>query len=500
MHTMKRLTTLILTASLSSAFAQGGTVTIATASDAPTLDPNLTFSGNAFGVTNQIYDSLLYRDDDGIKPRLATSWKRLTPTTWRFELRKNVKFHDGTPFNAAAVKFSFERLIDPASKAPGAYVLNVIKTIKVIDNDTIEITTSEPFAPLLAHLTHPVTAIVSPTSARKFGKDFGRNPVGTGPFEFDRWNTGNQIQLSANPTYWGGKVNIDKLVFRVIPDAATQIVELRTGRVDLITSVPPESYNDLDSNPKLAVYKKLGWGSTFLGFNTRSGITKNVKVRQAIAQAIDRDSIVKILRQGLAMKATAPVPPTVYGAGKNIDPYPYNLDGARTLLRQAGVKAGTKISLVTYESAENRQLAQAIQYSLSQLGLNASVQILDYSAYTAAIQKPDHAELFISGWGTVTLDADYALYALFNSREIPANNNSQYRNVKVDKLLLDARRSNSQADRLKLYQSAQEQIHQDLPLLALYYPLSTYAKSTRLQGEVWRYSWINLDLSGATVK
>ncbi|UQN09330.1 ABC transporter substrate-binding protein [Deinococcus sp. QL22] len=500
MQTLKTLTLWLLTASLATASAQSGTVTIATASDAPTLDPNLTFSGNAFGITNQIYDSLLYRDDDGIKTRLATSWKRVTPTTWRLELRKNVKFHDGTPFNAAAVKFSFERLIDPASKAPGAYVLNIIKTIRIIDADTIEITTSEPFAPLLAHLTHPVTAIVSPTSARKFGKDFGRNPVGTGPFEFDRWNTGNQIQLNVNKTYWGGKVNIDKLVFRVIPDVATQIVELRTGRVDLITSVPPENLNDLENNPKLAVYKKLGWGSTFLGFNTRNGITKNVKVRQAIAQAIDRDSIVKILRQGLAVKATAPVPPTVYGAGKDLNPRPYNVEGARKLLREAGVKDGTKISLVTYESAENRQLAEAIQFSLSQIGLTASVQILDYSAYTTAIQKPNHAELFISGWGTVTLDADYALYALFHSREIPVNNNALYRNVKVDKLLLDARRSNNQADRLKLYQSAQEQIDQDLPLLALYYPLSSYAKSTRLQGEVWRYSWINLDLSNATLK
>ncbi|GGO32063.1 glutathione ABC transporter substrate-binding protein [Deinococcus humi] len=500
---MKRLTLALacFTFPVSLAGAQSGTVTIATTNDAPTLDPNMTFSGLAFGITNHIYDSLLAREEDGsIKPRLATSWKRINATTWRFELRKNVKFQDGTPFNAAAVKFSVERLIAPESKAPGGYVLNMIKTIKVIDDDTIEFVTADPFAPLLAHLTHPVTAIVSPGAVKAGGKDFARNPVGTGPFKFSKWNTGNQIELVANPNYWGGKVGIQKLVFRIIPDVSTQVVELKTGRVDLITTVPPESYKELDADKNLSVFKKLGWGTTYLGFNTQSGITKNARVRQAISQAIDRDMIVNVLRQGLAVKATAPIPPTVYGAGKNLPGVSYNLNAAKALLAQAGVKPGTKITLATYENAENRQLAEAIQFSLQQLGFNAAVQITDYGTYSTNMQKPNHAELFISGWGTVTLDADYALYALFSSKEIPVNNWSFYKNVKVDKLLLDARRSSDQPKRLALYQDAQEQIHKDMPWLTLYYPLTAYAKTNRLQGEDWRYSWINLDLSKATVK
>ncbi len=497
----KRLWALAFTTALSLASAQSGTLTIATSADAPTLDPNLTFSGFAFGITNHIYDSLLTREADGsIKPRLATSWKRISPTTWHFELRRNVKFHDGTPFNAQAVKFSVERLIDPDSKAAGAYVLSMIKSIKVIDNDTIEFTTADPFAPLLAHLTHPVTAIVSPTAAKARGKDFGRSPVGTGPFKFTRWNSGNQIELEDNASYWGGKVKIQKLVFRIIPDISTQVVELKTGRVDLITTVPPENYKELDANQNLTVFKKLGWGSTYLGFNMQSGITKNLKVRQAIAQAIDRDSIVNVLRQGLAVKATAPIPPTVYGAAKNLPAIPYNLANAKALLKQAGIKPGTKITLATYEGAETRQLAEAIQFSLQQLGLNTSVQITDYGTYNASMKKPDHAELFIGGWGTVTLDADYALYALLSSKEIPANNWSFYRNVKVDKLLLDARRSADQTKRLALYQDAQQQIQKDLPLHTLYYGLTAYAKTNRLQGEDWRYSWINLDLSQASLK
>lgn len=491
----------VLTSSVLTAAAQGSTLTIATSGDAPTLDPNLTFSGLAFGITNHIYDSLLTREDDGsIKSRLATSWKRVNPTTWRFELRRNVKFQDGTPFNAQAVKYSVERLINPENKAAGAYVLSMIKTVRVIDDDTVEFVTADPFAPLLAHLTHPVTAIVSPTAARASGKDFGRQPVGTGPFKFSRWNAGNQIELAANPGYWGGKVSIPRLVFRIIPDVGTQVVELRTGRVDLITAVPPENYKDLDANKDLTVFKKLGWGSTYLGFNTQSGVTKNVRVRQAISQAVDRDAIVSVLRQGLAVKANAPIPPTVYGAGKNLPGVSYDLAAARKLLQQAGVKPGTRVTLATYEGAETRQLAEAVQFSLQQLGLNAAVQITDYGTYTANMKKPNHAELFIGSWGTVTLDADYALYALFSSKEIPTNNWAFYKNVKVDKLLLDARRSNDQARRLDLYQDAQQQIARDVPWLTLYHPLTTYAKTNRLQGEDWRYSWINLDLSKATLK
>lgn len=477
-----------------------GTLTVAVAGDAPTLDPNLTFSGLAFIVTNQVYDTLLRREDDGLKPRLATSWTRINPTTWRFELRKGVKFHDGTPFNAQAVKFTIERLTDPASRAAGAFVLNMIKTIRVIDADTIEFVTDKPFAPLLAHLSHPVGAIVSPTAVQRLGRDFGRNPVGTGAFRFVSWQTGNQVVLEANPDYWGGNLDIDRLVFRTIPEVGTQVVELRSGNLDLIYNYPPERQRDFDNDPKIDAFRRSGWGTVYLGFNTQNGITKNPKVRRAISLAIDRDNIVNVLRSGFAVKANGFLPPAVAGYNKDLRSLNYNLAEAKKLLEEAGVAPGTRIALTTFTGAETRQIAEAVQFNLQQLGLNVSVQVSDFGAFSAAIQKPDHSELYVGSWGTVTLDADYALWALFHSKEIPANNWAFYRNAKVDALLLAGRQSVNQPARLSYYKEVQQILLDELPVFPLYWPLYTYAKNNRLQGERFNFSAINFDFSKATLR
>ena len=477
-----------------------GTLTVAVQGDAPTLDPNLTFSGLAFIATNQLYDTLLRREDDGLKPRLATSWTRVNPNTWRFELRKGVKFHDGTPFNAQAVKYSVERLINPASKAAGAFVLSSIQTVRVVDDYTVEFVTAKPFAPLLAHLSHPVTAIISPTAAQKFGRDFGRNPVGSGPYRFVSWKTGDQLVLEANPDYWGGPLDIEQIVFRTIPEVGTQVVELKSGKVDLIYSYPPERQKDFDNDPKIDTFKRNGWGTVYLGFNTGSSITKDEKVRRAIALAIDREAMVNVLRAGFAVKATTFVPPAVSGYNKDIKSLDYNLAEAKKLLEEAGIKAGTRINLTTYTGAETKQIAEAVQFNLQQLGLVVNVQISDFGAFSSAIQKPDHSELFIGSWGTVTLDADYAMWALFHSREIPANNWSFYKNPKVDALLLAARQSANQPARLGYYKQVHEILARDLPVFPLYWPLYTYAKNNRLQGERFNFSAINFDFSKATLK
>lgn len=496
---MRRLLYVALILLLSSAWAKG-TLTIAVGGDAPTLDPNLTFSGLAFIATNQIYDTLVRREDDGLKPRLATRWSRVNATTWRFELRRGVKFHDGTPFNAQAVKFSVERLIDPASKAAGAFVLSAISTVRVVDEHTVEFVTAKPFAPLLAHLSHPVTAIVSPAAVQKFGRDFGRNPVGTGAFRFVSWKTGDQLVVQANPDYWGGPVDIDQIVFRTIPEVGTQVVEIKSGRVDLIYNYPPERQKDFDNDPKIDTYRRNGWGTVYLGFNTQNGITKDVRVRRALSLAIDRDNIVNVLRAGFAVKANGFLPPAVSGHSPELRSLNYNLAEAKKLLEEAGVAPGTRIALTTFTGAETRQIAEAVQFSMQQLGLNVSVQISDFGAFSTAIQKPDHSELFIGSWGTVTLDADYALWALFNSREIPANNWSFYKNSRVDALLLAGRQSANQPARLSYYREAQAILLRDLPVFPLYWPLYTYAKNNRLQGERFNFSAINFDFSKATLK
>jgi peptide/nickel transport system substrate-binding protein len=470
---------------------------IAVGGEATTLDPHKSFSGNVFVITNQIYESLLSRGADGsLQPRLATEWKQLNDTTWEFKLRQGVKFQDGTPFNASAVKFSLERLKDPATKAPGAFVVEMIKEIKVVDENTVQIITAKPFAALPAHLAHPVAAIVSPEAAKK---DLGKQPVGTGAFLLKEWKAGDSITLEANPNYWGGKPKLETVTMRIIPQASTQLVELQAGTVDLITGIQPEKFNELANGKTLTATKFLGWGSLFLGFNTKQGPLAKPEVRQAIARALDRKSMVETLRQGMAEPATSMVPKTVFGFDPSLPPIPYNVAEAKELLKKAGVTLPLKLKLNTYENAETKQIAGAIQSQLKEIGIDVEIQVSDSGAYAKEIAKPDH-DLYLTQWGTVTMDADYTFWGLLHSSQHNADNKAFYANPEVDKLLEEARTTADPKVRQEAYAKIQARVNEDLPYLTLYYPLTSYAKNRRLQGEVYPFAQINLDLRKAEIK
>nr|WP_245302351.1 glutathione ABC transporter substrate-binding protein [Symbiobacterium terraclitae] len=472
-------------------------ITIAISGDPTTLDPHKSFNGYVFTVTNQLYETLLFRAADGsLQPRLATEWTPVDETTWEFKLREGVKFSDGTPFNAEAVKFSLERLANPETKGPGAFIVNMIEEITPVDETTVRIRTSTPFAPLLAHLSHPVTAIVSPKAAEG---DLSKNPAGTGPFLLADWKAGDSVTLKANPDYWGGKPKLETVVLRVIPEAGTQLTELKAGTVDLITGVQPERFAEIENDPQLSATRFLGWGSMFLGFNMKTGPLATPEVREAIAMAIDREGIVQTLRQGMAQFGNALVPPTVFGAAVDLDGPEYDPEGAKALLARAGVTTPLKLRLNTYEGAENQQIAQAIQAQLSQIGIDLEVVVTDYGAFAEAIAADDHG-LWLSSWGTVTMDADYTFYALLHSLQHGADNKAFYANTQVDQWLEEARSTTDEGQRKALYRQIQEQVQADLPYLNLYYPLSSYAKNDRLQGEVYPFSSINLDLRQAEVK
>lgn len=487
---------------LPSARAAGDTLTIAVDADPPTLDATIANQGLTYRATSQIYEGLVFRDPatNALVPRLATAWKQVDPTTWRFTLRRGVKFSDGTPLNAAAVKFSLERFVDPATKAANAFILNALKDVKVVNDTTVDLNLKYPYAPLLGNLAIFNPVIVSPTAVQKYGADFARNPTGTGPYKLERWDVGDQIVLTANPLYWGPKPGLQKIVIRTVPDEVTQIAELKSGRVDLLASVTPNVLREFADNPDFSVRRRTSFATTYLGFNTASGLTKDPRVRHAIARAIDRDAIVKTLLENLAVRGEALVPDIVFGASKTVKAIPFNPSDARRRLAEAGVKPGTALTLVATNSATNRRLAQAIQFNLAAVGLQVNIQTSDFASYRSALQKPDHAELFLMSDGPTSLDADFAFTQYFDSKEIPVNNYAFYNSPKVDRLLRDARAESNPFKRKNLYRQLQDQLQTDLPLLTLYYPVSAYVKSNRLQGEVsyWHASYV--DYRRATLK
>lgn len=492
---MKRLLLLLcLVIALPAAWAQT-TLTTAMGSNPPTLDPQKTFNGFSFGVTNQIYETLFKVTTAGdLEGLLAAAWDHVEPTRLRVTLREGVSFSDGTPLDAAAVKASLDRLLDPATAAPGRFVVSAIEAVEVVDPLTVDIVTSAPFAPLLAHLAHPVSAVV----AAEHGDELARSPVGSGPYTLESWTQSDSVVLAANPEYWGGAPAIERVVYRIIPEVSTQIIELRSGGIDVLFNIPADNFAQLENDPELETNAFLGWGSMHLGFNTANAKLADVRVRRAIAHAIDKDLIVEEFLGGLAEVGAVPVPPTVrFSASDLQDPYPYDPDAARVLLQEAGAE-GLELTLDIYQNPDLEAAAQVLQAMLADVGVSLEISVQEYAAYAETILEDD-LELFGTSWGTVTLDADYTLYAFFHSSEIPANNTARFASAEVDAALEAARATPDDEVREDEYRLVQEQVLSEVPMVTLYYPLSTMAKRPALQGEVVGFSWINLDLRNATL-
>lgn len=470
-------------------------LTTALGANPPTLDPQKTFNGFSFAITNQVYETLFRVTTDGdIEGLLAAGWDFVEPTRLRVTLRDGVAFQDGTALDAEAVRVSLARLLDPATGAPGRFVVSAISAVEVVDARTLDIVTAEPFAPLLAHLAHPVTAVV-PVA---YGDDLARSPVGTGPYRFVSWEQSNEVVLQANQAYWGGAPAIAEVVYRIIPEVATQLVELRSGGIDILFNIPPDNFAALQDDPNLVTDSFLGWGSVHLGFNTANPKLHDVRVRQAIAYAIDEQLIIDEFLRGMAVAGVVPIPPTVRFAASDLaDPYPYDPDAARALLSQAGVQ-GLTLTLDTFQNPDLEAVAQVVQAMLADVGIDLTIRVQEYAAYAEQIGRDD-TELYATSWGTVTLDADYTLYAFFHSSEIPTNNVSRYQVAEIDALLEQARATPDDDVRAAAYRDVQQAVLADVPMLTLYYPLSTVAKRTALQGEVVRFSFINLDLRNATL-
>ncbi len=484
----------LLLALLLGVAASAQTLTTAIGSNPPTLDPQVTFNGYSFHVTNQVYETLVRVTPEGeIVPGLATEWSYPDPTTLRLTLREGVTFHDGTPFDADAVVASFERILDPATAAPGRFVLSAIETVRAVDEMTVELVTDPPFAPLLAHLAHPVAAIVPADQAATLA----REPVGTGPYTFVRWVDGSEVVLQAYADYWGGEPAIENVVVRIIPEVSTQVVELRSGGVDMIFNLPADNFLALVGDPALETGTLPGWGSAHLGFNVANPKLADLRVRQALAHAIDKVLITEEFFQGLAAPGVAPIPGTVRYAADLPEPYPYDVDVARELLAEAGAE-DLSLTLDVFQNPDLESVAQVLQFAFAEIGVDLEIRVQDFSAYTEAVESDD-VELYLTSWGTVTLDADYTLYAFFHSSQIPANNRSRYAVPEVDALLQTGRDVPDEAVRAAAYLEVQERVVAEVPMVTLYYPLFTYAKRPAVQGEVLAFSWILLDLRDATL-
>ncbi|KLU61986.1 glutathione-binding protein GsiB precursor [Peptococcaceae bacterium CEB3] len=447
----------------------GGTLVIAESSDATKLDPQLgTDIPSANVYFGKIYEGLVGQNDKmEIVPLLATSWQRVDPNTWEFKLRHGVKFQDGTPFNAAAVKKNFDRILDPKTASPRASLFSMVKDMKVVDDYTIQFITSYPYTPLLVNLAHYAGCIISPKAIDDYGLKLGDHPVGTGPFTFESWTPGQQITLVRNDNYWGQKAKVDKVVFKVVPEDATRVAMVQTGEAQLAEPILATDIDQITKSSSMQLIRTPALTNDYLGFNVRKKPFDDVRVRQAIAYAIDTDAIMKGVFNNVGTKANGPMGPKVFGYDPGLKGYPYDINKAKELLKAAGYPNGFNTTIWTNNNATREKLAEVLQSELKGIGVNVQIKVMEWGAYLEATAKGEQ-DMYILGWSNMTGDADYNQYYLFDSKAMGnPGNRSFYNNPEVDNLIQQGRSESDLTKRKAIYAHAQEIEMKELPMIFL---------------------------------
>lgn len=398
-----------------------GTLNVAISLDPGSWDPIDTFLTAWGSVGGNLYDGLTMRGADlTLQPGLATSWEFLDDNQrLRFKLRTGVKFHNGEPFDAEAVKFSFERLLGAEGlKGPQKSNYDSIGEVRVVDKHTVDFVLKRPDPILLTKLAGYGAMIVPPRYIKEKGEaHFNANPVGTGPFKFAGYRPKVSITLARNDDYWGGKPRLDQVIYRFIGEPGTQVAELQAGRIDIATLIPLGLIDTVKGSSKADVISTPGPVVHALRFNTRNGITRDRDVRRALTMAVDRDAIVKLLLLGQARTIASFQGPLSFGHNPEQKPLPFDPEGARKLLAAAGVKPGAAVRIDVRGNTSNfREVAQAVAGYLQAVGVRATIKPHEASALLNDIIPNGKAgEMWQSQWGGWTYDYDNTAYLMYHS-------------------------------------------------------------------------------------
>ena len=474
--------------------AQEDKIVLAFNLDQNTMDPHMHFQRVGILMNIQMYDSLLHKTPKlEYEPSLATSWRAIDDTTWEFKLRQGVKFHNGDPFSAEDVKFSFERVLDPATKSPQYGNIRAIKEVKIIDPHTVHLVTDRPFPLLIERVVF--FPIIPKKHYEKVGMQaFGDSaPVGTGPYKFAEWKRDQFLRLERFDEHWRGPAAIKTLIIRVIPETSTQIAELKTGGVDIIRNLSPDLIPDLKSHASTYVSTAPILRTHYVSLDMREAPFNKKEARQAANYAIDRQAIVDRLMGGLGRTVATVINPMAFGHDPKVEGYGYDPKKAKELLKQAGYPNGVDITLHAGTSeAFNRQLAEAIAEMLTEVGLRTNLKIWDpgpaWNKFFQAEGKATNG--FIGSWGYYsTFDADAILHPLYHT-EPGGWVGKWYTRVPGLDELIDAGRTTVDKDaRLVTYAKIQRLIKEEAPSIFLYHQHDMLGLNKRVvyaaRGDEW---------------
>lgn len=470
------LAALALSSGLASA-APKDSLLVTIAGDAATLDPHIQWDTDSYTVYRNIFDNLVTRNAKGdIVPQVGKSWKYLNDNEIEFELESNIKFHDGTPLTAEDVVFTVKRIIDPAFKSPQLSQFNSIVDATVSGPNKVKLRTSSPYPALLAQLVK--LSVVPEAYVKKVGNtEFNQKPVGSGPYKLITWQRGVRIDLEAQPNYWRGKAPFQKVEFRGVADGATRIADLRTGKADIIRGVSPDDAPQIAKDANLQVLSIPTERIGYMFVNTLFGPTSDVRVRRAIAHAVDRKGIIDALLGGYGKMVNIVLTPANFGYVEGFQGYPYDPAKAKALIKEAGAD-GKELTFITSPVYDQR-VVQAIQQMLGEVGLKVNIATSDQPTYLKRRQgNPDEAGSISTGnWSCACQDADGVIHPLFTSDSIW----SKYKNKDYDAIVEAARSTLDEKKRLDLYKQAFTILERDVPGIGLFQGVAIYASRKELQ-------------------
>ncbi len=455
-----------------------GVLVVGQIAEPKALDPAAVTAVNDFRILMNVYDGLV-RYKSGtleVEPALATGWEISEDgTVYTFDLRDGVKFHDGSDFDADAVVFNFERMLNEdhpfhdTGPFPLAFFFSAVDSVEAVDAQTVKFTLNEPYAPFLSNLAYPTGLIVSPDAVAQHGADFGRNPVGTGPFHFVEWRSNEAVVVEKNADYWDGAPALEAVIFRPITDANTRVAEMLAGGIDLMVEVPPVALSEFQSDA-YNVVEQAGPHVWFLILNAKEGPFADKLVRQAANYAVDKAALVNDVLEGTAAVAAGPTPPAFAWAYNDaLEPYPHDPGKARALLAEAGVESPEVTFYVTEGGSgmlDPVAMGTAIQADLQEVGFDVSIETYEWNTFLGEVNpglegKADMAEM---AW--MTNDPDTLPYLTLRTDAWPDKggfNSGYYSNPEVDALLEKARVATSQEERADLYKKMQVIVQDDAP-------------------------------------
>jgi len=496
---MKPLFRTTLAAAVAFAFAAGPAfaakdVVFAVASTFTTTDPYDANDTLSQAMAKSFYEGLYGFDKDmKMVPVLAEGYEvSKDGLAYTIKLRKGIKFHDGTDFKADAVKVNLDRVTNPENKLKryGLYNNNIAK-VEVVDDYTARITLKTPFSPFIAQLAHPSTVMISPAALKQYGnKDIAFHPVGTGPFKFVEWKSTDYLKVAKFDGYWRkGYPKVDTITWKPVVDNNSRAALMQTGEAHFTFPVPYEVAEVLKQKPDLEVVAAPSIVLRYLAMNTLQKPFDNVKVRQAINYAINKEALAKVAFNGYAFPAEGVAPQGVEYAVK-MAPWPYDVAKAKQLLTEAGYPNGFETELWSgYNHTTAQKVTQFIQQQLQQIGIRTKITLLEAGQRVEKVeswQDPATApvRLYYIGWSTSTGEADWALRPLLDSESWPPklSNNAYYKNAKFDADIKNAQLTTDSAEKAKLYKDAQEVAWNDAPWAPLVVERLLSANNKKLTG------------------